>query len=987
MKKSLLILGIFLLGITRAFAQTDITNSDNVSSSFIIIETTYKGTVYTPIISLHDNALNKSLVQDTDYTVTYTLNGNPVSSILNAGSYDVTIQGIGNYTGTFPVYHTTVHQAALPNVTVSMNSSFPYTGSVIEPAISVMVGNVTIPATDYTIDYGTAKDVSTGGTVTLNPSASGNLSGTKSVTYTITPLDITTGTTITLNPTTYVYTGSAITPTIQSVTSNTLSLGSSDYTVNTPAPGNNTNIGNGTVNITGTGNFTGTASTEFTITAADLSTAVITLSPDSYVYTGSVITPTIQSVTLNGTPLTANTDYTVNTPVDGTNINAGTGTVSITGTGNYSGTASGDFTITQATLTDEMFTTIADKIYNGSPIALTNADITSSFNGKTLALDTDFTASGYLNNTGVGTATVTFTGTGNFTGEVNKTFTISAEGLTADMFTITDKTYTGSPVELEAADITGKDAEQQTLELGTDFDIQSYANNTNAGTASVVIVGKGDYSGTIPVDFTINAAALSEDMFQATGKVYTGSPIELTATDITAMFNTATLILGTDFTLGAYANNTNKGTASVTVTGKGNFQGDVQLDFTISPAPLTAGMFTIANKSFAGSAVTLESTDITAADGANNLVFGTDYTLGNYTNNTGVGTATVEITGAGNYTGTVPVNFTIGTSTLTASMFTAIADKPYTGTTVTLEAADITTDLVLGTDYTIGFYTNNVDAGTATVVFNGAGNYAGSTDPINFTITPVALTADMVTTSTQYYTGGVIKPQPTVKLGNVVLNNTNYTVSYPDTQSGAYVQPGTYNIQLDAVANGNLTGSATTTFQIVGVPETYHTVTLPEVEGITTDPVAGTYNVTEGDYFTFYIMIDDVESQGGLRAGIEPSENIIVKANGVEMNPLYMGNNRYEMTLTDIEEDQVIEIILKEEPPVSNINPNDGDVKVYSLDGVLYIETVQPATVNVIALNGQKKYQSQVNGLTSIPLTRGIYLVKVGAEVHKVIVQ
>lgn len=45
-----------------------------------------------------------------------------------------------------------------------------------------------------------------------------------------------------------------------------------------------------------------------------------------------------------------------------------------------------------------------------------------------------------------------------------------------------------------------------TLTSGTDYTV-SYSNNTNAGTATVTITGKGNYSGTKDVTFTINKAA------------------------------------------------------------------------------------------------------------------------------------------------------------------------------------------------------------------------------------------------------------------------------------------------------------------------------------------------------------------------------------------------------------------------------------------------------------------------------------------------
>lgn len=991
MKKKLLVLATFILTIGQIWGQTDIGNTTDFTS-LVLVENVYTGEPINAVISLTEKATNTSLVRGTDYVVTYTLNGNPVTTIQNAGNYAITLAGIGSYTGQ-RVLNATINQAGLSNVVVSgVNTSYFYTGSQITPAVSVTLNGVSISANEYTIAYGENLNVSTGGTITLSPVANGNFTGTNLTGFTIVPVDISTATTaISLNPTSYTYTGSVIVPSIQAVTVNGTTITTADYTVNDAPAGTNTNVGNATLTVTGKGNYKGSASQSFTITAADISTAAITLAPTSYEYTGTPITPTISSVVVGGRSLTANTDYTVNIPADGTNTDVGEGTVGISGINNYTNTASQTFTITRKTLTEDMFISIATKTYTGSAITLEAADISTSYNSKSLVLDTDYSISGYQNNTEAGEASVTFTGKGNFTGDVTVNFEIHEEPLTADMFTIADKTFTGSAIQLMAADITAKDAQQTTLVLDTDFEIVSYANNTDAGTATVTFQGKGDYSGTVPVSFTINPVSLSATMFTISNKTYTGSAVELIASDITATFNSNPLVLGTDFTLGTYTNNTASGTATVTISGKGNYVGDVIASFTIGGTPLSAAMFTIANKTYTGSAIQLADVDITANNNGTAMTLGTDYTIGSYTDNVNAGTATVIINGAGNYSGNATVNFTIAPATLTAEMFTTIAGKSYTGAVVSLTSGDITASfnsksLVLGTDYTIGFYNNNINAGTATVVFNGTGNFTGSTSPVNFTINPVPLTAGMITIPKQYYTGQTQKPLPTVKLGNIILLSSNYTVSYPDTENGAYVQPGNYNVKVDAVSNGNLTGSATIKFEIIEAPEVYHKVTIPAVEGVTTDPPAGTYDVTEGNYFTFYLTIDPVTD--GLRAGIEPTEDLIVKVNGTEMYPYDLGDGRYRMTIEDIEEDIVVEIILKGEPPVSNQEVPAESVKVYGSVGTLHIESTEAAMVSVFNMNGQLKYRQKINNTNvTISVPRGIYLVKIDNQVFKALVK
>lgn len=988
MKRVLLVLGILFLSFSRMIGATDIGDVSKVTSIMIVYNDTYTGAAITSSFFLTGVDTPIVLNEGTDYTVQYLLNGNTVNGFKDAGTYTIVISGIGSYTGQITISHL-ISPAIISDVAVSgLAANYPYTGSQITPTFDINLNGISILPSEYSISFGDNKDVATGGSIVLNPTNT-NFVGSKTINFSITPIDISSATTVTtLNPTSYSYTGSAITPTIESVTVNGNTLTSSDYTVNAPSPGTNTAVGNASVTITGTGNYTGSATQPFTITATDLTPAVVTLNPDTYTYTGSLIIPIIESVVLNGTTLVLNTDYIINTPPnDGENIDVGPAKISVTGIGSYSGFAEQYFTIIPVTLTQDMFTAIATKTYTGSAITLVNTDIATSYNSKALTLGTDFTISGYIDNIEAGTASVTFNGAGNFTGQVNMNFEIDPEPLIANMFSVTDKAFTGSAVELVGADITANDG-VQALTLGTDFDIQSYANNINAGTASVVFLGKGDYKGTVPVSFNITAQPLSADMFTIADKGYTGSAVELIASDITASFNSIPLTLGTDFTLGTYTNNINQGIASVVITGKGNYSGSITANFNISSLALTANMFTITNKVFTGSAVDLTSSDITANNGGTPLVFGTDYTLGAYTNNTSTGTATVTINGAGNYSGSVTINFSIVSNILTADLFTSIADKSYTGAAVTLTAQDIVTSLVLGTDYTISFYNNNINAGIASVVFNGIGDYSGTTEPIPFTINPSHLTQGMIHISNEFYTGQLILPQPLVVVDKAVLLNTNYTVTYPDGLSGDnYIEAGTYHVRVEAVPNGNLTGFAIVTFDILPVPKVHHTITIPVVAGVTTDPVAGTYNVTDGDYFSFYLSIDSLESS--LRAGIEPTEDIIVKANGVEMNPIYKGNNRYLMTVTNIKEDIIIEIILKDSNPTGNNIVESDQVKVFSSDRMLHIESGEAATINVYNVTGQLEYKGSVdnNSVTTVPLSQGIYLVRVNNKTFKVIVK
>ncbi len=125
-----------------------------------------------------------------------------------------------------------------------------------------------------------------------------------------------------------------------------------------------------------------------------------------------------------------------------------------------------------------------------------------------------------------------------------------------------------------------------TLKAGTDYkETPSYANNTNAATASaskaptVTITGIGAYAGTAKATFTIAQADIAKASFASIADQSYADGKEVKPTP-SVTFNGKTLKSGTDFTL-SYKNNKKLGTASVTVTGKGNFKGSKTLNFKI----------------------------------------------------------------------------------------------------------------------------------------------------------------------------------------------------------------------------------------------------------------------------------------------------------------------------------------------------------------------------------------------------------------------
>ena len=140
--------------------------------------------------------------------------------------------------------------------------------------------------------------------------------------------------------------------------------------------------------------------------------------------------------------------------------------------------------------------------------------VTVKVGGKTLKKDTDYTVS-YSNNTKIGTAKVTITGKGNYTGSISKTYSIKNNFKKATVSGISTKAFTGNNI---TQSITVK-CNGKTLKNGTDYTV-SYSNNKNIGTATVKITGKGSYTGTITKTFKINPAKQEIQKLTAKSKAF-----------------------------------------------------------------------------------------------------------------------------------------------------------------------------------------------------------------------------------------------------------------------------------------------------------------------------------------------------------------------------------------------------------------------------------------------------------------------------------
>ena len=759
-------------------------------------------------IGIDDSSDNRIDTYDITNTNTY-------SRVFNEpGNYSCYVTAYNNYGWIdseriwFNIY---IADFSEDSITISGIDSKTYTGFAQTQNPTVMVGDKTLTnGTDYMLSYANNTNA---GTATVTITGKGNFKGTVSKTFTINAASI-------LNAdvtgiTNKAYTGAAQiqNPTVK-VGDRTLANGT-DYTL---AYSNNTNVGTATVTITGKGNYTGTVSRTFAISGVSIANATVTgISNKTYTGSAQMQAPTVK---VGDKTLTNGTDYALSYS---NNTNAGTATVTITGKGNYSGAVSKTFTINAASITNADVTGITNKAYIGSA---QTQNPTVKIGNRTLVNGTDYTLS-YSNNTNVGTATVTITGKGNYTGSISRTFSIGGTSIAnATVTGISNKIYNGSSQTQNPTVKVG----DKTLTNGTDYTL-SYSNNINAGTATVTIAGKGNYTESLSKTFTISVASIANATVTGiSNKTYNSSA---QTQNPTVKVGDKTLANGTDYTL-SYSNNINAGTATITITGKGNYAESLNKTFTVGAASIANADITgISNKAYTGSAQTQNPT--VKVEGRT-LTNGTDYTL-SYSNNTNAGTATVTITGKGNYTGTVSRTFAIGGTSIANATVTGISNKTYNGSAQTQNPTikDGDKTLANGTDYTLS-YSNNINAGTATVTIAGKGNYTESLSK-TFTISAASIVNATVTgISNKTYNGSAQMQAPTVKVGDKTLTNgTDYTLSYSNNTNA-----GTATVTI--TGKGNYAGTVSKTFTISAASIANATVT--EISNKTYSGLAQTQNPT-----------------------------------------------------------------------------------------------------------------------------------------------
>lgn len=343
-----------------------------------------------------------------------------------------------------------------------------------------------------------------------------------------------------------------------------------------------------------------------------LESAVVALefTSHAYTYTGAEIKPKVTKVTVDGETLIETEDYTVSYS---DNVNAGTAKVTITGAGNYTGIKEETFTIDKADLTIqpakqsvEVGTskdTILAELQKTVVTGVKGETVTGEFALTAVQRNRDLPAAATLSNVDLGNFTKT---SGNYT--ITAKFTPDQQNYNEKADITFECDVTGQQAQTlafaknELSVVFGSTPEENkaTSTAATESGKITYSSSNedvatvDADTGAVTVVGVGtttikahtDGTATyLPDDASYELTVKAKDVSGATieevaAQTYTGNELK---PKLAVKDGGTSLAEGTDYDV-VYTDNVFPGTATATVTFKGNYTGTAKKTFEIQKA-------------------------------------------------------------------------------------------------------------------------------------------------------------------------------------------------------------------------------------------------------------------------------------------------------------------------------------------------------------------------------------------------------------------
>lgn len=582
---------------------------------------------------------------------------NGMVTAVGAGTAVITIEAED---GGFTSYEVSVC-ISLSECTVSPIGLQQYTGEPVEPSVSITYeGSELEQGVDYIVS---GRNNIEAGQATAVITGIGNCEGEIEVPFEI--VDGSLAVTI-VDDGEYVYTGSQVKPAV-SVTRNGEKLKEGqDYQLSYRA-----NVRAGTAYlVVKTVQDEISLTKKFVILPADVSRLTFQNIPAQELTDGEA-KPAVQA-SYGTMSLKEGTDYTVsykNHTKAATAVGADRDPQAVVSLkGNYTGEKSLHFSIVDKTegetdISRASITNIVSAAYTGNPViqqpcVRVKKELLKE--GKDYYL-TYYGYDGEGDNVNAGKVTVTIHGCGDYTGTVDKVFTIKAASVAAADFSLRLAEYAceykeGQPAEPKVlfTDADGNDVSEKEYTV-------AYKSNKKSGMGKVIVKaktkakgGSGNFKGSKTLYFTIGEEII--DLADpAADSTYTGAAVKPSLTSLKDKKGTAYEI-GREWKV-KYYENKNAGEALVILTGKGANKGKTgACHFTIHKQKAQSlTVMPVKAQKFKGKALYPK---VKIKNGKKLLKAGTDYDA-YYFDNTGTGTGSIVLKFRGNYEGTKNVTFVI----------------------------------------------------------------------------------------------------------------------------------------------------------------------------------------------------------------------------------------------------------------------------------------------------------------------------------------
>ena len=810
----------------------------------------YDGNEHINGLTVTDSKLNTTLVENTDYTLTYS------GDLINVGTVTITIKGIGNYTGEF----TKTYQILPREYTVTTNTdSKVYDGNPLTAG-----GTVNNLVKDETVNLtmtGSQTDVGTSdNTYELNWTGSAKeknyTHGKDSIgTLTVkaksivpdgpdTPEEKKTGITVT-DPEGSKYDGEEHKnkPKVEDTKTKATLKEGTDYELSYSE--DVVNAGTVTVTVTGIGNYEGSFEVTYEITKRHVT---LTSADDEKVYDGSALTN--DTVTVGGDKFAKKEGATYNVTGNQTEVGSSENTFtyelkSNTTASNYNIEVKfGKLKVTP--FTDKVTVTIKGHedtaTYDGNPHSVEGYEVTNISNKLYKENDIGFTGEAKAEGTAAGTYQMNLTAqqfsniSQNFTDVEfvveDGSLTINPKSITPDGPDTPDEKKTGITVTApEGSKYDGEEHKNKptvtdtktdkVLVEGTDYTLAYSKDVINAGTVTVTVKGIGNYEGSFEVTYEITKRNVTLTSGSAS-KVY----------DKTALTKDEVTVSGDGFAKDEGATYKVTGSRTKVGTSKNTFTYELKSNTTASNYNIEVKFGDLIVTAEDGEVVVTITghSDSVEYDGNEKSVSGYDvsitegskYTTDDFTFN---GTAEAKGTEAGTYsmglnadqfTNTndnyTQVTFIVNDGTLTITPKSINPDDEKNGITVTdpensiydgnehingLTVTDskLNTTLVENTDYTLTYSGDLINVGTVTITIKGIGNYTGE-----FTKTYQILPREYTVTTnsdSKVYDGNPLTTGGTVN--NLVKDETVvFTITGSQTNVGT--SDNTYELKFEGTA-------------------------------------------------------------------------------------------------------------------------------------------------------------------------------------------